>query len=453
MSSSATLARYAKKSIRNEIAELNTPISSGVGTYRTSTGIINSRTSYQELDRPAHWSSASALKPMNTIAKQKRPHSTTQVKTVGSSTSISSGPATFSTMKRRHFESKTPQSLDGISFAPSWMKKRVSISLSDLKNSRPINIQKDAIENDFVEDDSTTFVMRAAPGFQDDIDIDNSCYDRIEDLSNSVYPTHEFSLSNAVHNESLYYGDKFDKTVSELSPGQFPPIRSDYYESPVKSAKRKLKHYGAMLKRVIRISEGTEARWINLDQMHLINQNKDPIRFDLSDPRCTSNRCIDITVLAHRNDQQLKKNYGLEILLVKIDQFCERLDKSTTFNRLSPHQVKAMLSGAVSVKKDFARKDSTDLLGKSVEVIVKPSEMILGLFRSSTLQFLQAANGQPLINSTLRIYDYMLMPDLLKNCLREDDYGVEDIDRNNVRSMICLVCTSVAEIRKATTTV
>lgn len=377
-----------------------TPNSSESGFARRGLlGVSNTRHQSEFLDRPAHWTSSSSIKIMPRLRNQ-RPQATNR-KILGTPYSEPNGPIMFSDLKKRKVEAKAPNSLDRISFQPSWMKSAAPFSsLHAGKVHRP---QDEIITSVWPEDCRTD--QRAQ-------------YDRIDDLSNSLLPGLD---------------DEFGEIISEVNDNAFPqisnsasripkhdmPVVNDQYDSPLKCGKRRLRQYGAMLKKVMRVAEGMEARWLNLSQNGLLHQSLDPLRYDLTDPRCVSTSAIDVAVIKLVENRQLKVHYGLEILLLRVEQFCERKDASIVYSQICPHHVRVPISEngfrrGNCVPRFGSNENDNHSLSKQNINTIKPGDEVLGIFRTNTINFLKAANGNRLLTkSSLRVFDYVLVSNTL----------------------------------------
>lgn len=268
-------------------------------------------------------------------------------------------------------------------------------------------------------------------------------YDRIDDISNSLNPGGDEGYTNTP--APLAIGQP-KSTAGAMSPTKHAAYRDDHCDTPVKAtnAKKKLKRFGALMKKVMRGADATETRWRNLNTAKELHRNRDPPRYDLTDPRCAATRCIDCTVVNSVDDGFLKLHYGLELLTLKVGQFCERKSTSVTFERSYPQHL--IFPGLCATEKDWDESHhevdvntSSDTLK---ERMIRPQDLVVGLFRSNTIQSLKVANGDtPLKNVEVRIYDYIaISPN--ENSASDAYEGAMD----RLRCCARLISTNIVEI-------
>lgn len=414
-------SRVAKNSMK-------TPLS---GSHPTNT---------RSMDRPAHWGlmttthklSSSHKRPMSSVKNDAPVHLHHQ-QHLSTYTSFKKKKSSISAIE-------TPNSLERLSFQPSWLKsKPVAPTSTPAVAMRPV--VGDDIDDDWVENPTNSRLGWDRNGLT---------YDRIEDISNSACPpffieTHNFAgngRANSSESGSMATGLPSSFPVSPYYNSAATKYSDTVVESPVKSTRnRKLKHFGTLLKRVCRAAEGTEARWsllLNLGQLHRgIGR---PLRYDLGDPRCTAKTCIEIRILNEIPNDLLKIRDGLELYLVRIEGLMERQPSSADYTPLQTIEVLSIDS--VNPRLATCAADQPDVPASAPKVItISEGSEAVAYFRSSTMQMLHGANNNmPLANKKIRIYDYCFLP---PERIRLEAYSIE----RTANSEYCrLILTNVSEL-------
>jgi hypothetical protein len=416
----------------------------------------------QQLDRPAHWGGpSSALKPaVGACASGGGSRGRSAMKTQRRPSEVASQPlysSSFSTLRKQVVPSKAPSSLDRVSFQPSWLRSKTPTSAPAAARHTPR--MEDDIDSNWqgrVDDNDGM----AFGNYRD------REYDRIDDLTNSLDPhgyadgidsvmpasTRGLHLVGADMDIESDTGRAFATTFSTAATGtpmslprpRVLPLVDEFDTTPVKSGKRKLRQYGALLKKVKQAEEGKDSRWLNLHNAGNLHCNTDPVRYDLNDPRCGSSTCMDVCIINAVSNSHFKLHYGMELFLVQVNQIRRRSTNSVIFELLSPQELnlKRRITG---IQPGELEAGSSGIIERECQI--KPGSHLLGYFRSDTVQFLSMANNQqPLSNLTLRIYDYMVLfpPESEASSL----VGVSGSDSLVQDNLPRLLCTRLVELRQ-----